>query len=344
MDSVTQFVLGAFVGEKVAGKEMGKKSMIYGGIIATIPDLDVFCKNFFSDSIDKFLWHRSISHSLLFAIVLPLFFVFLAQKKLLFSRYNIKPIKIYHLFFWCLLTHSLLDCLTSWGTQFFYPYPYRINISSVFIIDLFYTLPFIVAFIWIFAKNNQTSSQRRKIVNYCLVITSCYLTIGIMNKVIVEQRTSFMLKQHNIVYNNIYSSATLSNIIYWNVVYTQSKTIYASKINIFSKITPYDFIKVAESNMQLPDYFYQHPRSKEVLQLFRDSYAVTYEDGIYNVDDYRFDFFYDSNKRKYSSVICFLISTNNQGKLVFNNKFNLTSFRQRASNISTPYLTPLKKG
>ena len=338
MDSITQFVLGAFVGERVVGKEMGKRSMIYGGIIATIPDLDIFFKFFFSDSIDKFLWHRSISHSLLFAIVFPLFFAVLAQKKLLFSNYKIKPVKVFYLFFWCLLTHSLLDCLTSWGTQLFYPYPYRVNISSVFIIDLFYTLPFIGAFIWIFVKKNQISSQRRKIVNYCLVITSCYLAIGIINKAIIEYRTSVMLQQYNITYDNIYSSATVSNIIYWNVVYTDNKKIYATKINIFSKIKPYDFINVAESHIKLPDYFYQHPRSKEILQLFRDSYAVTYTDGIYNVDDYRFDFFYDSNKKKYSTVLCFLISKNNQGELLFNNKFNAISFKER---INYMYQRPI---
>lgn len=51
MDSVTQFVLGAFVAEKVVGKEIGKKSMIYGGIIATIPDLDILLSFLFVDDI-----------------------------------------------------------------------------------------------------------------------------------------------------------------------------------------------------------------------------------------------------------------------------------------------------
>jgi inner membrane protein len=41
MDSLTQIVLGASVGEAVAGKKIGNKAMLWGAIAGTIPDLDV---------------------------------------------------------------------------------------------------------------------------------------------------------------------------------------------------------------------------------------------------------------------------------------------------------------
>ena len=41
MDSLTQIVLGAAVGEAVLGKKVGNKAMLYGAIAGTIPDLDV---------------------------------------------------------------------------------------------------------------------------------------------------------------------------------------------------------------------------------------------------------------------------------------------------------------
>lgn len=48
MDSVTQAVLGAAVGEAVLGKHIGNKAAIAGAIIATIPDLDVLLTFFFT--------------------------------------------------------------------------------------------------------------------------------------------------------------------------------------------------------------------------------------------------------------------------------------------------------
>ncbi len=41
MDSITQAVLGATVGEAVLGKKTGAKAAGLGAIIGTIPDLDV---------------------------------------------------------------------------------------------------------------------------------------------------------------------------------------------------------------------------------------------------------------------------------------------------------------
>ena len=41
MDSLTQIVLGAAVGEAVLGRKIGNKAILYGAIAGTIPDLDV---------------------------------------------------------------------------------------------------------------------------------------------------------------------------------------------------------------------------------------------------------------------------------------------------------------
>ena len=41
MDSVTQIVLGAAVGQAVLGSKVGNKALLYGAVAGTIPDLDV---------------------------------------------------------------------------------------------------------------------------------------------------------------------------------------------------------------------------------------------------------------------------------------------------------------
>lgn len=73
MDSLTQIVLGAAMGEVVAGKKIGNKAMLWGAVAGTIPDLDVFVGPILGWTEEANLaFHRGISHSILFAILVPL--------------------------------------------------------------------------------------------------------------------------------------------------------------------------------------------------------------------------------------------------------------------------------
>lgn len=67
MDSLTQIVLGAAVGELCLGKKIGNRAMLWGAIGGTIPDLDVGA-DFFLSEIDALVFHRSATHSILFSI------------------------------------------------------------------------------------------------------------------------------------------------------------------------------------------------------------------------------------------------------------------------------------
>ena len=69
MDSLTQIVLGAAVGEAALGKRVGNSAMIWGAIAGTIPDMDVL-SNLFMSPIDALAFHRGISHSIVFNILL----------------------------------------------------------------------------------------------------------------------------------------------------------------------------------------------------------------------------------------------------------------------------------
>ena len=68
MDSLTQIVLGAAVGEAVLGRKAGNRAMLWGGICGTLPDLDVFA-NAVSDPMSALAYHRAFTHSLPFALL-----------------------------------------------------------------------------------------------------------------------------------------------------------------------------------------------------------------------------------------------------------------------------------
>ena len=70
MDSLTQIVLGAAVGQAVLGRKLGNRAMIWGAIGGTIPDMDIVA-NFFMNDLDALVFHRGITHSLSFAMLVP---------------------------------------------------------------------------------------------------------------------------------------------------------------------------------------------------------------------------------------------------------------------------------
>ena len=86
MDSLSQIVLGAAVGEVVLGRRIGNRAMVWGAVAGTIPDMDVLGQYFLSE-LDNLAFHRGISHSLLFTVLGALAFGW-ATDRLYRSRHH----------------------------------------------------------------------------------------------------------------------------------------------------------------------------------------------------------------------------------------------------------------
>ena len=146
MDSVTQFALGAVVGTAVLGKNIGvRRAAITGGLLGTLPDLDVFFPA--DDPIDSFVGHRGPSHSLIVhLIVAPVIGETLVRYFQTLKEYGARA---YIAVFLCLATHALLDAMTIYGTRLFWPvWPEPLGLGSIFIIDPLYTLPLLIVPYW----------------------------------------------------------------------------------------------------------------------------------------------------------------------------------------------------
>ena len=71
MDSLSQLTFGAACGEAILGKKVGKKALLWGAILGTLPDLDILIP--LGSPVDDFVYHRGFSHFLfLLAILSPL--------------------------------------------------------------------------------------------------------------------------------------------------------------------------------------------------------------------------------------------------------------------------------
>ena len=219
MDSLTQIVLGAAVGEAVLGKKVGNRAMLWGAIGGTIPDLDVFYKYFY-DPITTIELHRGFSHSLVFCIVMAPILGWIANKIHSRREVGIKPWS--WLFFWALVTHPLLDAHTVWGTQFFWPFEYRLAYKNIFVVDPLYTLPFLI-FLLIAMFHKRTNPRRRLFNNLGLIVSSAYMLLTLGLKWITYQKFESQLAKENIEYIDIENKTTPLNTVLWNAQ-IQSKT------------------------------------------------------------------------------------------------------------------------
>ena len=131
-------MLGAGVTALVLGKRVPAwRSLLWGGVIATLPDLDVLIDH--GDPVKNMTFHRAESHALLYlTAVTPLLAWGIAQlhgERALLRRWAVAV--------WlALITHPLLDAMTIYGTQLALPFtdhPYAVG--SLFVIDPLYTLP-----------------------------------------------------------------------------------------------------------------------------------------------------------------------------------------------------------
>lgn len=139
MDSISQAVLGATVQVALLGKVQKKKAVLYGAMLGTLPDLDVFLFGF-QNQILSMTWHRSFSHSIFVLTALAALITWLVRKYRPNGAYTSQ--RLFLAVWLALVTHPILDSLTVYGTQLFWPFHFTpLAITGVYIADPIYTLP-----------------------------------------------------------------------------------------------------------------------------------------------------------------------------------------------------------
>lgn len=211
MDSLTQIVLGAAVGEAAIGKKVGNKAMLWGAVAGTVPDLDVLSK-LFVDTVTANELHRGFSHSIVFSILMAPLLGWLISKIYKNDEADWKDWT--KLMFWGLFTHPILDGFTTWGTQLFWPFEYRVSLKNIFVVDPLYTLPFLIFVVAsMFYKRNHP--KRRKLNNLGLIISCGYLIITLVLQWFAESSFEKSLEKQHIAYEDIQTRPTPLNTILW---------------------------------------------------------------------------------------------------------------------------------
>lgn len=141
MDSISQAVLGAAVAAACVPARHRRKALLVGAMLGTLPDLDVFID--YGDGVSNMTFHRGFSHSLF--VLAPLALMLWAALRRAWSPVREAPGPWLAAIALPLITHPLLDALTVYGTQLFWPLTTPpVMGGSLFIIDPLYTLPLLV--------------------------------------------------------------------------------------------------------------------------------------------------------------------------------------------------------
>lgn len=227
MDSITQAVLGVTVAHIGFNQRTNKlKTVLFGALVASLPDLDVYISKLADDPLTEVEMHRGLSHSVLFFLFLALFVTFLTRKyfpKIAFYR-------LYATSFFILLTHSLLDVFTTWGTQLFWWYPEKYALKSIFVVDLFYTIPLLIGVYW------GLKMQKIRYTVWGMSLSTLYLFWGLVAQNWIKNETKQAFSsQFQIEVQQLTVKPTFSNSILWNVIIQTDEGFYLSDRSIFDK-------------------------------------------------------------------------------------------------------------
>ena len=350
MDSLSQIVLGAAVGEVVLGRRIGNRAMIWGAVAGTIPDMDVLGKYFLSE-LDNLAFHRGISHSLLFCLIGSVVFGWVTDR-LYRSRHHAWlalgtkaaasvvvgfvvnfltqifapgawwPVAVYGalvafwlwkhgqsryfegnweapdadvkgwvlLFFWGFLTHILLDCFTTYGTQVFAPFSNeRVAWGTVSVVDPLYTMPFLLCLL--VAARFVHHDSRRQLWNRLGLAWSClYLALTVVNHSRVQHTVEAALQYQGRSFEQFLITPTIFNNLLWNVVVDAGDEFLLAQHSILDEI-PVAFYSASKGYDLLHNM--DADETIGVLQWFSAGYlnAVRRNDGSLQLNDLRFGTF-----------------------------------------------------
>jgi len=381
MDSLTQIVLGAAVGQASTGKKLGNRAMLWGAVAGTIPDLDII-GNAFMSQIDALAFHRGISHSFFFAIVfaaalawycrvlyrsqvykknwykyfssfigvgvmimlamgihgiismaggpsastvaipvLTLIICYLTYR--LYKYYINKPLDDvphdfslwYKLFFWSIITHPILDCFTTYGTQIFAPFStYRVSFDNISVADPGYTIPFIVCLLA--AAFLPRIHPRRNWINWMGIgLSSLYMIWTITNKIKVGNIMEETLAKEGIEYKRYMTNPSILNNILWSGTVECDSVFYQGQYSFFDKEKKFKLKKVPKNHHLIDGY--KQDETIEVLKWFANDYVsiLTRNDGRLQINDMRYGVMGTSREPEDSYIFSFILEPDTRGNL-----------------------------
>jgi inner membrane protein len=191
-----------------------RKAIIYGAVLATLPDLDILQP--FDNDLDATVGHRTWSHSWIVHLCVSPIFAYVLHR---FDR-SLTRLTWFALVASVFISHAALDALTIYGTGLFWPLA-RVPVmgGSIFIIDPLYTLPLLVTAIMLWRRPDRRRPLR--LASIGIGLSSLYLGWGLFAQHHVEGLAAQSLGVQGKTWTKMVATPTPFNSVLWRVVALQ---------------------------------------------------------------------------------------------------------------------------
>ena len=280
MDTPTQALLGAVVGQACFSRKLGKRALWWGALGGAIPDLDVISVAF-AGPWGEFLYHRGPTHALWFGPVVGSLLGYGVWR-----WYARKPEDkaglekgienaaagkgLPHpgdpsvrgawigLFVLAFLSQPFLDVFTTYGTQLFAPFSNkRFALDAVPIIDPVYSLILVAALaVWVGTRAERRIRVGRRAAFLSLVLSTAYLFYGFWLNERAGQEVRRQLAAEGITDARVHVYPTIFQVYLRRVVVRSDDEVLVGAITMWNPGT------VAWRRFTVPD----HPMARKLAE------------------------------------------------------------------------------
>lgn len=280
MDSVTHLVAGAAIGEALAGKQVGKKAMLWGSVAGIAPDIDGVTGFFVSD-LDSIMMHRGITHSVFIALTLGPLLGWILWKA--YRRAGALPAWM-ALVTINVLGHLFLDTCTVYGTGLLTPFTeYRFAWDNIFVADPLYTLP-LVAGVTALLLLPAGHPGRQRWNRFGILLSSVYMAFTFWNHYNAMTALKTSMEREGLTYTSGFAAPSLFNNVLWHIVAQGDNGCWSGYYSIFDgeKVPRLHFIP---RNDSLLGALSGSPDVEKLTRFSKGYYTVTLQDGspVFNV-------------------------------------------------------------
>lgn len=226
MDPVTHAASGAVAMLALARRPLTRWGIPLAALATASPDLDIL---FAHTPLQFLLLHRGISHS--FA-ALPVFGLLLALccrplwNAATPGRWSFA--RVWLLCCGLLLLHIWLDVVTTYGTMVFLPFShYRVRLNSVYIIDLFLTVPLLWA-VW-------RLRARRGLILLALAWVFVYPTLGMGLNAWHTAQSRERLRHEGRAVSRLHVLPDAFAPFFWRVIFEEGATVRAQSLDALGR-------------------------------------------------------------------------------------------------------------
>jgi inner membrane protein len=221
------------------------------------------------------------------------------------------------MFLWVLITHPILDCFTTYGTQILLPFSnQRVAFNNIAVADPLYTVPFLICLIIViyYPKHD----RQRAVWNRRGLIISClYMALTIFNKTRINTIFENSISRAGIEANRYTTSPTILNNILWSGVAETDSAYYYGSYSFFDEEKFFKLNKLTKSRPENPDAF-QSDHTLKILRWFSDDYFNIVENKSDSIQyyDLRFGTFRMKTSDPDQFVFKFNLTKNDQGEYI----------------------------